>query len=226
MRWRYGLIVLPLLFGCKHKIPEPALPSGTTTGTVVTPTTPVTVTNPPDSVCFVEQILPILVSNCAKSGCHDTGAAQQGVMLDTYAHVRTTVSGHLLLQSIQDTGPLGMPPTPEQKLSAAQVLLIKKWVNEGMRDGIDCQGPCDSTNVTFSGTVLPILQNSCIGCHNNTAPVFTGHAGVKPLALDGKLLCAINHRNGCAAMPLNAAKLSECKIRLITKWVNAGSPDN
>ena len=225
MRWLPGFIVLSFIAGCKHKIPEPALPPAPSTGTVVTPTT-TPVTNPPDSICFGEQILPILVSNCAKSGCHDTGTAQQGVVLDSYTHVRESVSGQLLLQSIQDTGPLGMPPVPEQKLSAAQVLLIRKWVNEGMRDGIDCQGPCDSTNVTFGNTVLPILQNNCIGCHNNTVPVFTGYTGVKTLATNGKLLCAINHGNGCAAMPLNAAKLSDCKIRLITKWVNAGSPDN
>lgn len=224
MRWQYFAFLLVFICGCKHKLPEPA-PAPANPPASSVPSQSI-VTNAPDSVCFGEQVLPILASNCAKSGCHNDTAAQQGIILDSYAHVMSTVSPQLLLQAIQDPGPLGMPPVGEQKLSAAQLQLITRWVNEGMKDGVDCQGPCDSSNVTFSGTVLPILQNSCIGCHNNTVPVFTGYTGVRAIALDGKLICAINHRNGCAAMPLNAPKLSECKIRLISKWVYAGAPNN
>ena len=212
-----------ILSGCKHKLPEPAQPPQPP---APTPTPSASPTNPADSVCFAEQVLPILASNCAKSGCHGGYGAKQGVVLDSYDNVRATVSGELLMQSIQDTGPLGMPPAPDQKLKAQQIDLIGRWVSQGMRNGIDCQGPCDSSDFTFSKTIQPILADNCMGCHNNVAPVFTSYSGVKTLASSGKLLCVINHASGCAHMPLNAAKLSNCKIRLITKWVMAGAPEN
>ncbi|MGZ3901117.1 MAG: hypothetical protein ACXVO9_01735 [Bacteroidia bacterium] len=213
-----GLLAL-LLITCKHKPNDDLAPlPGTPAITVAT--------NPADSVCFSEQILPILASSCGKSGCHDDTAKTGGIVLTSYSSVKATISGNLLMQVIQDNGPLGMPLAPLPKLTAAQIALIQKWVNEGMKDGIDCQGPCDTTNITFSNTVFPILQNSCIGCHSTQAPIIQIYADVKTLVDNGKLLCTINHNTGCSPMPKNSAQLSACKIKQITKWVLAGAPNN
>ena len=44
----------------------------------------------PDSVYFNQQILPILTSNCAMSGCHDVASHEEGVILNNYQNTRNT----------------------------------------------------------------------------------------------------------------------------------------
>ena len=53
--------------------------------------TPTGVPCDPDSVYFDNQVLPILVSNCAKPGCHDAASHQDGVVLSSYASLMSTV---------------------------------------------------------------------------------------------------------------------------------------
>lgn len=45
----------------------------------------------PDSVYFKQQILPILQSNCAKSGCHNEESRKHGVVLNSYQNLMSTV---------------------------------------------------------------------------------------------------------------------------------------
>jgi hypothetical protein len=119
-----------------------------------------------------------------------------------------------------------MPPAPEKKLTAAQVKLLRDWVTQGMKEGVDCLGPCDTLNITYQGTVLPLLQDNCIGCHNSSVPLLLTYNDVKVQVNNGKLLCAINHGSGCKPMPKNAAMLSPCKIKQITKWIASGALNN
>lgn len=87
---------------------------------------------------------------------------------------------------------------------------------------------CDTANVSYSGTVKPILTASCIGCHSasNASGGYNlgDHAGVT--ASSSRLLGAIQHASGYSAMPKSAAKLSSCQIAQIEKWLNAGAPNN
>lgn len=87
---------------------------------------------------------------------------------------------------------------------------------------------CDTSSVTYSGTIQPILTASCIGCHSagNTSGGYAldTHAGVS--AASGRLLGAIKHSTGFSAMPQNAGKLGDCQIAQIEKWLNSGAPNN
>ena len=88
--------------------------------------------------------------------------------------------------------------------------------------------PCDTTNVTFSGVVLPIIQAKCTNgsCHGATASInLTTYSGLEEVASHGKLLPAINH-TGPKPMPDGLPKLDDCTIAKITKWVNDGAPNN
>lgn len=91
---------------------------------------------------------------------------------------------------------------------------------------------CDTTTVTYSGTINPILTANCTGCHSgNNAPngvMLDNYQGVKVRALDptGLLLGVINHSPGFAQMPKNGNKLNDCTIAKIAKWVHAGAPNN
>ena len=95
--------------------------------------------------------------------------------------------------------------------------------------------PCDTTNVTFSGTVFPIIEANCIGCHSGGSPsgnvLLTDHASISaagqiPPGSYGSLYGVISHASGNSPMPRNLPKLSDCNIRKIKTWIDAGTPDN
>ena len=89
---------------------------------------------------------------------------------------------------------------------------------------------CDTTIITYSGSVNPILTANCTGCHSGAnAPAgvkMDAHASVKLVATSGKLMGSINHAAGYSPMPKNGTKLSECNIAKIRQWVAAGAPNN
>ena len=88
---------------------------------------------------------------------------------------------------------------------------------------------CDTTNVTYTATIKPILDNSCAisGCLDAQTKSF-GHDlssyNGSVASSQGRLLGAINQQNGFIAMPKGMAKLSDCDISKITAWINAGTP--
>jgi hypothetical protein len=92
-------------------------------------------------------------------------------------------------------------------------------------------GPdCDLDNVTYSGTVAPIMVASCNGCHSGAAPSAgintANHSGLSVIALNGSLMGSINHESGFSNMPKGQPQLSACKRQQIAAWVNAGVPNN
>jgi len=89
---------------------------------------------------------------------------------------------------------------------------------------------CDTTNVTYAGTVNIILtDNFCYTCHGtpatNGAPFsLNGYNNLK--AHTDRLLGAINHTIGFAAMPMGHPKMNQCDINKIDAWMHAGAPNN
>jgi len=68
------------LFSCKH---DPFIP--------VDPDTPSGGTCDPDTVYFQNQVLPLLISSCTESGCHNAQDRAEGVVVDSYESLMTTV---------------------------------------------------------------------------------------------------------------------------------------
>lgn len=88
---------------------------------------------------------------------------------------------------------------------------------------------CDTSIVTYSGSVSPILMGNCTGCHSgpNAANSIRLDSRASVLLVGNqKLLGAINHSAGFSAMPKNGTKLSECSIAKIRIWLANGAPDN
>ena len=90
---------------------------------------------------------------------------------------------------------------------------------------------CDTANVTFSGTVIPILTNSCFGCHSNSTASLYGtnirlenYADLKAnaVAVQG----SINFTGTYSHMPKNGAKLKSCSLRQFDIWVSQGMLNN
>jgi len=92
---------------------------------------------------------------------------------------------------------------------------------------------CDTTAVTYSGSVQPVLDQYCYRCHSNAnAPVsgnniaLEDYGDVVTCAEDGSLFGSISHESGFSPMPKGGGKLDDCTITIIGTWINAGSPDN
>jgi hypothetical protein len=92
---------------------------------------------------------------------------------------------------------------------------------------------CDTTNITYSKTIAPIMEANCNTCHNSVTangnpPVITAdYPGLSVVAKNGKLWNAVDHVNGGSRdMPQNASKLSDCDLAKIHIWIKSGSPDN
>ncbi len=85
---------------------------------------------------------------------------------------------------------------------------------------------CETSNVTYSNTVKPIIANNCVVCHS-AAPMNLGDvATLQGVANSGKLYKVITHADGVPAMPKNMPKLSDCDIAKIKAWVDAGAQNN
>lgn len=212
--------------------------TGTGTDTTVVDTTGV----PCDStkIYFERQILPILRSSCAFSGCHDAASAQDGVVLDNYENVIRTgdvrpfdLSGSDLYEVlVDDDEDDRMPQAPRSRLPASQINLIATWILEGA-ENLSCdetnQG-CQITNVSFSAVIKPIIETNCQGCHSGGSPSggvnLSSYAGIKARADSGQLLGSIDWQAGFPRMPQGGPKLDQCKIDQIAAWIGAGAPDN
>jgi hypothetical protein len=191
----------------------------------------------PNKIYFQQQVLPVLISNCAMSGCHDAASHQDGVVLTSYASVMATADVRPgrpddsdLYEMITETDPDDrMPPPPRSPLSSTQILMIRQWIEKGALN-LSCQSSgCDTTSATFT-IVKSIISAKCQGCHSGTAAsggIDLGtYAGVKARVDDGRLWGAINHLPGYSPMPKNGNKLSDCEIAQFRKWIEAGSPNN
>lgn len=122
-----------------------------------------------------------------------------------------------------------MPPPPMPAFTSAQKALIQKWINQGAKNN-SCIASCDTAVFTYALAVKPIMDAKCTGCHNPTnlggnIDLSTYNA-VRVVALNNKLYGSVAHQTGYSPMPKNSAKLSDCEIRQIQKWIAAGSLNN
>jgi hypothetical protein len=91
---------------------------------------------------------------------------------------------------------------------------------------------CDTTNMTYTADVVPILQANCYVCHGSSSNsgsggiILEGYANLKPYATNGDLVGNITWAPGHDPMPENAAKLPTCEINTIIDWVNRGAQNN
>ena len=195
----------------------------------------------PDSIYFQQQILPFLITNCAKSGCHNAASHEDGVILDSYNNVMNTadvepfdLNDSEIWEVITETDPdKVMPPPGENPLTQAQINMISQWINQGAQNLVcdDGLGPCDSVSVSFISDVQPIILNKCIGCHStansgNAFITLNNYSGIAAAANTGQLLGSITHSPNYTAMPQNGPMLSTCEIGKIRNWISEGTQNN
>jgi hypothetical protein len=242
-------LVLP---ACKHEIPEPATSNVGNNGSPGNGNGGGNGGNggngsgngipcDPNIVYFDQQVLPILVSSCAKSNCHDDSDPADGIMMNSYSNVMN--GGDIetdepfdsdFWEALNETDPdKHMPPPGENQLNASQIAIIQQWLSQGAQnlacdDGI---GLCDSVSVSFVNDITPVIQNKCLGCHTSGTAAnkfvnLSSYSGIHTVALSGQLVSAITHAPGYTPMPFNGPMLSNCDIGKIRNWVQEGSLNN
>ncbi len=244
---RTGIFLLSLLVvlsACKHdptllgEDDDPVVPIDTIDNPI--DTTMVGEPCDPELIYFEQDILPVLLSNCAFSGCHDAASAQDGVVLISYETVIQTADveafdlehSEIYEVLVEDDEDKRMPPPPNARLSNAQINRIAKWILQGA-ENLQCDPNsegCNTTDVTYSQTVRPVIQNFCQGCHSGATPAagidMSTHGGVQTVAQNGRLYGAISWQPGFVRMPKGGNQLPACTIDQIKAWIDAGAPNN
>lgn len=218
---------------CIHEIPIIPDPGTGGNGGGTTPPPGTGSTCSKDSVYYVNEIQPILLSSCAMSGCHDAATHKEGINVTTYAGVMKIVkagnaNSSKLYTEIVRTDNDRMPPPPMAAMPADQVAKIKTWINQGAKNN-SCNG-CDVAQFTFSGTIQPMMSTKCQGCHNPNSLGggidLSTYAGIKSAALSGALYGSVSWASGYSQMPKGGSKMSDCEIQQVKKWVDAGALNN
>ena len=190
----------------------------------------------PGKVYFQNDVMPIINSNCAKSGCHDAATAEEDLNLTTYAGVMKIVrpghpAGSKIMEVIGSQSDEVMPPPPNTPLSAEQAGIIGQWISQGALNNycsLDAAN-CSAVNVSFTGDISGIINTYCKGCHSgNTLSGgvdLSAYAGVKAIAESGKLYNSVA-QNGMAAPMPPSQKLPACDVKKIKAWIDEGCKNN
>lgn len=185
------------------------------------------------TVTFVDDIQPILSSNCTMSGCHNATDHKEGYDFTNYAGVLEAVKpgnagdSHLYESISSSGGHEIMPPEPQDPLSSAQIGMIQTWINNGAANTVCAATSCNTTSMSYANDIKPIVDSNCKGCHNSTygqTPYLTTYGELKSSADNGTLASTIAY-SGSITMPPDG-KMTQCNIDMINSWISAGAPNN
>jgi len=86
-----------------------------------------------ENMSFANDIQPLIKLHC--QNCHSSNFASAGVILDTYAGVRSVVDDSSFLNSINHTGDaVPMPLLPNAKAPQCAIDKCEEWVKDGAKD--------------------------------------------------------------------------------------------
>ncbi len=184
-----------------------------------------------DTIYFQNSVLPVILSGCAKTGCHDNSTQESDLVLETYADISRLVvpfnppASELYIRLFSNSE--GRMP-PDAPFSLEKKSIIYWWIKQGgYNNRCDSTG-CDSTTVTYTASINPIVQNWCVGCHGGSNPSnglsLETYDQVVACARGGRLMGSLRHETGYSPMPKNLGMLSPCQIDLFQKWINLGEP--
>jgi uncharacterized membrane protein len=238
------VVIAATTTACKHQpnIVTDIIPIDTTTkttgggGTVVDKGDSTGWKCNPDTIYF-QDVLPIFVSACAGSGCHDAATKADSYQLTDYTNIlkRGVVPGNANSSKVYTEIANGsMPPRSSGiVMTAAQKALIAAWINKGAKNYV-CNanyGKCDTTTaVSFTTFVKPIIENRCQGCHGGTIPSgginLTTYAQIKASALTPAFMGSMRKAVGYSFMPKGGLSLTACELNKMEAWIKRGTLNN
>ena len=99
---------------------------------------------------------------------------------------------------------------------------------------------CDTIHVSYSQSIVPILQDNCYSCHSTALTDSTGGLNLEKYTslkqylnyyyhndsiYGSKFIHIIKQTIGVIPMP-PSGKLSDCDIAKVNSWLNDGAPSN
>jgi Planctomycete cytochrome C len=190
----------------------------------------------PDT-CFESQVLPIFITYCSTTGCHNANDRANGYDLTNYNGIMRgvtpkNVAGSEVITAMGALSEEKMPPSGFPQPSSDQIATLKSWVRAGAANSVNCSTVgCDTAaTVSYSADIQPMMQTYCNGCHGGGSPSaglnLSDFATVKQTAQSGRLPGSIAGDPRYKAMPPSGNLLSSCYVDKINKWVAAGAPNN
>lgn len=187
----------------------------------------------PDTVYFVEQVLPLL-EGCAISGCHSGTLAQEGVKLNNYSDIihtggviRGNANGSAIIEVLQGGGKR-MPPYPRSMLSQESIDWVKKWIDQGALNNSCPNIGCDVDSVSYSNDIFPLINNYCTYCHQGNSPdgsiKMTNYDEIVVMCARDNFINIIQDYGN--PMPKNSQGLTPCQVEMFQKWIDYGLPNN
>ena len=208
------------------------------------------------AVDFPKDILPIFQTSCA--ACHLGDAAQGKLHLGSEAEVlQGGASGPAVVvgksaDSLLIKRVLGLTDAPRMPmggtpLTAEQVTVLKRWIDEGnfstsasvaSSASVNDNGAEATHSVVFAEKVRPILAARCYSCHgpdvqqnglrlDSLAGLLKGSESGK-IVIPGKADSSRLVRRLIAQerpqMPYGGPALSSAEIAVIRQWIDAGAP--
>jgi hypothetical protein len=89
---------------------------------------------------------------------------------------------------------------------------------------------CDTTGVSYSKQILPILEDNCYTCHQGAAASsgidLSNFATLQSHVANGDLVSAVTHTGTVTPMPYELPMLPSCEVNTIVAWVNQGALNN
>lgn len=105
-----------------------------------------------------------------------------------------------------------------------------EWKSEEEEIGVI---ECDTSQVTLSGDIKPILETNCYRCHSSENAPFAGvginleeYESLKSRADGGSLFGSMNHSSGFSPMPKGASKISSCDLDFVKAWIEKGAQND
>jgi hypothetical protein len=182
---------------------------------IIKPQDPVGIACNPDNVYFNMNLLPLLASSFGKPNCHDAATHKKGVFHTNYINILqigavepSNPAGSEVNKIISGNGKEGLiPPSPNPALSTYPIRMVYKWISQGTKS-LRCDNlPCDTINNTYPGSIWPIIQDNCTGCHTSA------YAGRGTQLLDHAIITAGVGPNGRLFGSINM-------LQVITKCQN------
>lgn len=85
-----------------------------------------------------------------------------------------------------------------------------------------------TTTISYSADIVPLMSQNCTSCHNSSNAQggfnLTTYANVSSGST--KILKAMRHTSGTAAMPQGSAQLSSTIVDKFDCWIQQGKADN
>ncbi len=92
-------------------------------------------------------------------------------------------------------------------------------------------GDCDTTSVSYTADIQPILSAFCYACHSNlNAASFGNNIKLEDFTdvaeQSSVILSTLKHEQGVSPMPKGGSQLIDCKLITFEAWINQGKLDN